>query len=170
MNEKSHPEKQLEPPSKSQKKREASAIQALGERLLDLSDKQLREIDIPEALSQAVALAKTIKARSGRKRQLQYIGKLMRNLDTEPIEAYFNRLDANVTTVNAGFHRLERWRDRLVAEGNAALNDAMQEFPSLDLQHLRQLIRNARNGKNPKLSTKAKRELFQYLKQLIQEK
>ncbi|MDX1810979.1 MAG: ribosome biogenesis factor YjgA [Gammaproteobacteria bacterium] len=152
--------------SKSQKKREANALQELGERLLTLSDKQLKEIDLPEGLADAVKLAKTIKSHSGLKRQLQYIGKVMRSIDAEPIETFFASLDDKHHDANKAFHQLERWRDRLLLEGNDALGPLMEEFPEVDLQRMRQLMRNANNPKNEKTSTRAKREIFQYLKQL----
>ncbi len=152
--------------SKSQRKREADALQVLGERLLTLTNKQLKEVDLPEVLADAVMLAKSIKSRGGLKRQLQYIGKLMRNYDAEAIDAYFLQLDNQVHEANSFFHKLEKWRDRIIEEGDDILEDIMQEFPAIDLQHLRQLVRNAKNIKNEKMSIKAKRELFQYLKQL----
>ena len=154
--------------SKSQKKREATALQQLGERLLTLSDKQLSNIDLPENLYQAVILAKGIKSRSGLKRQLQYIGKLMRNIDSDPIEIFFEELDNQSRKQNKQFHQLESWRDRLVLEGDAVLSEVKDAYPLLDMQRMRQLIRNAKNIKNEKLSLKAKREIFQYLKELSQ--
>jgi len=152
--------------SKSQKKREATALQDLGERLITLSDKQLKEIDMPESLNDAVLLARNIKARSGRKRQLQYIGKIMRNIDVEPIETFFAKLDNKHHDANKIFHQLERWRDRILAEGNDVLTEVKEQFPEVDMQRMRQLVRNANNSKNEKTSTRAKREIFQYLKEL----
>lgn len=157
---------EFEEVSKSQKKREASALQQLGERLLTLSDKQLKEIDLPDNLVEAIELAKSIKARGGLKRQLQYIGKLMRNIDVEPIETYFAKLDNRHHDANKVFHQLERWRERILTEGDSVLTELKAEFPDVDLQHLRQLIRNANNTKNEKTSVRAKREIFQYLKEL----
>ena len=159
-------DKEFDEVSKSQKKRDASALQALGERLLSLSHKQLLEIDIPDELREAVDLAKTIKAHGGLKRQLQYIGKIMRNINAEPVEEYFSRIDNKHHEANKAFHQLERWRDRILMEGNDALPELIDTFPDLDIQHMRQLMRNALNTKNEKLSLKAKREIFQYLKSL----
>lgn len=164
MNE--QPDDDFEEVSKSQRKREANALQDLGQRLLTLSDKQLKEIDMPESLLDAVQLAKTIKARSGLKRQLQYIGKIMRNIDAEPIETFFGKLDDKHHDANKVFHQLERWRDRILSEGNDVLTELKDEFPDVDLQRMRQLMRNAANTKNEKTSTRAKREIFQYLKEL----
>jgi ribosome-associated protein len=154
--------------SKSQLKRESHALQALGEELVELPAAKLAKIPMPAELAEAVALARKIKARGGRKRQLQYIGKLMRSIDADPIEQALDDLKNAAGREAARFHRLEQWRDRLVAEGDAALGELLDEFPAADRQHLRQLVRNAqREAKNNK-PPKSAREIFRYLRELTE--
>jgi len=153
--------------SRTQKKIEAEAAQSLGERLLDISDKQLKSLNLEESLFDAVQTAKNIKAYGGRKRQLQYIGKLMRNVDTSAIVEFFDQLDNNNIQLNAKFRNMENWRDRLVAGGNDAIQAFLDEYPLSDAQQLRQLVRNANNKKNEKLTLKSKRAIFQFVKDVI---
>jgi len=153
--------------SRTQKKHAAEAAQDLGERLLDISNKQLQSLNLPENLYDAVQEAKNIKAFGGRKRQLQYIGKLMRNIELDHIVAFFDQLDNKNYALNAKFKNMEDWRDRLVSEGNDAVQAFQAEHPDADTQQLRQLVRNANNKKNEKLALKSKRAIFQYVKEII---
>jgi ribosome-associated protein len=154
--------------SKSQLKRDSHALQDLGEELVGLPAAKLARIPMPEELADAVALARKIKARGGLKRQLQYIGKIMRSIDAEPIEKALNELRSAAGKETAKFHRLEQWRDRLVAEGDAALGQLLDEFPHADRQHLRQLIRNAQQEAAKSKPPKSAREIFRYLRDLAE--
>jgi ribosome-associated protein len=156
-------------PSKSQLKRESHALQALGEELVGLPAAKLAKIPMPDELAEAVALARKILARGGLKRQLQYIGKLMRHIDAEPIEQALNELKNAAGKEAAKFHRLEQWRDRLVGEGDAAMGELLEEFPHADRQHLRQLVRNAQTEAAKSKPPKAAREIFRYLRELGEE-
>ncbi|HEY9147482.1 MAG TPA: ribosome biogenesis factor YjgA, partial [Gammaproteobacteria bacterium] len=98
--------------SKSQLKRESHALQELGEALVELPASKLAQIPMPEELADAVALARKITARGGRKRQLQYIGKVMRQIDPEPIERAMEGLKADSARETARLHKLEQWRER----------------------------------------------------------
>lgn len=152
--------------SKSQLKRESHALQAMGEELVALPAAKLAKIPMPEELAEAVALARKIKARGGLKRQLQYIGKIMRNIDAEPIAQALDELKSAASRETVKFHRLEQWRDRLVAEGDAALGQLIEEYPHADRQHLRQLIRNAQAEAAKNKPHKSAREIFRYLRDL----
>lgn len=152
--------------SKSQLKRESNALQEMGEELVGLPASKLAKIPMPEELADAVALARKIKARGGLKRQLQYIGKVMRSIDAGPIEQALNELKNAAGKEAAKFHRLEQWRDRLLDEGDAALGELLEEFPHADRQHLRQLIRNARQEAAKNKPPKSAREIFRYLREL----
>lgn len=105
-----------EPPSKSQRKRDSHALQALGERLVALSDQQLERVPLPEPLAEAIALARRVTAREGRRRQLQYIGKLMRTVDVEPLRHALEQLTDGERAATALLHGAERWRQRLLEE------------------------------------------------------
>ncbi len=155
-------------PSKSQLKRESHALQALGEELVELPQAKLAKIPMPEELAEAVALARKIKARGGLKRQLQYIGKIMRSIDAEPIAQALNELKSAAGKDAARFHRLEQWRDRLVTGGDAALEQLLEEYPHTDRQHLRQLIRNAQQEAAKNKPPKSAREIFRYLRDLTE--
>lgn len=153
--------------SKSQLKRESQALQDLGEALVELPSHQLALIPMPEELADAVALARKITARGGRKRQLQYIGKIMRRVEAEPIQQAVDNLAAGSAREIARLHRLESWRDRLLAEGDAALGELLDEYPTLDRQHLRQLIRNGQKELAQQKPPKSAREIFRYLREAM---
>lgn len=153
--------------SKSQLKRESHALQALGEQLVALNKDQLAQIPLDESLQDAIELAQKIrKKHEAFRRQLQYIGKLMRSCDAEPIEQALQRIKQPHQQATAELHQLEAWRDRLLAEGDPAVNALLQEHPDGDRQHLRQLIRQAKKEQSQNKPPKAARELFKYLRQL----
>lgn len=154
--------------SKSQLKRESHALQDVGEELVGLPAAKLARIPMPDELAEAVALARKITARGGLKRQLQYIGKVMRSIDAEPIEQALNELKNAAGKETVKFHRLEQWRDRLVNDGDEALGPLLEEFPHADRQHLRQLIRNARAEAAKNKPPKSAREIFRYLRDLAE--
>lgn len=160
-------ESDTEEVSKSQRKREAHALQELGVNLVALPPAQLADIPMSDDLRRAIEHAKSIRAHGGLKRQYQYIGKLMRREDVEPIQEAMERLRLEKTRQDARLHTLERWRDRLVEEGDAALADLLDENPTLDRQHLRQLIRNAQKEKRQDKPPKSARELFRYLRESL---
>jgi ribosome-associated protein len=155
--------------SKSQLKRESHALQELGEELVELSASKLAKIPLPDELAEAIDLARKIKQRGGRKRQLQYIGKLMRKIDAEPIQQAMDALKNDSAKETARQHKLEQWRDRLVAEGDKALAELLDELPDADRQHLRQLVRNAQREAKQNKPPKSAREIFRYLRDLMSE-
>ena len=140
-------------------------LQALGVALVGLSEAQLGAMEIPEELHQAVLEAKRIKTHEARRRQMQYIGRVMRELDSAPIRARLAEIEGHSAQANARHRRLENWRERLLAD-DEALTLFAAEHPGADVQALRTLIRNARkeaaNGKPPRAS----RELFRLLKEI----
>jgi ribosome-associated protein len=157
----------FEQKSKSRLKRESTALQDLGEELVSLTASQLRKFDLPENLHDAIVAARDMSQRGARKRQLQYIGKLMREVDAEPIFQALEVVKNPGRTAASQFHKLERWRDRLLAEGDAALQELLIGYPDIDRQHLRQLIRKAEVEKSAEQTPRAARVLFEYLRDLI---
>lgn len=155
-------------PSRGEQKRRAEAAQRLGERLIALPQAQLDEMPLPDNLRDAVLLARRIKAHGGLRRQRQYIGKLMRELDTTEIEAAFARLDNQAAQANALLHQAEYWRDRLLAEGDDALASLLGQHPAADRQHLRQLMRNAQREAERGKPPAAARQLFRELRGLLE--
>jgi len=154
--------------SKSQLKRESEALQALGEELVELPASKLAKIPMPDTLAEAVTLARRINARGGRKRQLQYIGKIMRQIDAEPIQQAMDALRNEHLRENTRLHQLEQWRDRLLTEGDKALAELLDQQPDLDRQHLRQLIRNGQREAKQNKPPKSARELFRYLREMME--
>lgn len=158
-----------EPISKSQRKRDANAAQDLGKNILSLSQDAQNSIELPESLVKALNDARKIKKNSALKRQLQYIGKLMRHLDIEPIQEQYLKLTNHYDKDIKALHHLENWRDRLLAEGDKALEELLKEAPDADRQHLRQLIRQSMKETKLKKPPKSAREIFKYLKGLFAE-
>lgn len=156
------------PISKTRRKQEMHALRDLGQELTQLSTDQLRELDLPEALREAVLEAKRIKSFGAVRRQMQYIGKLMRSVDAEPIRDKLDAWQGNSVRHTAWLHSLERWRARLL-ENEEALGEMAAACPDADLPRLRTLTRNARREQAAGRPPKAFRALFQELRTLIPE-
>lgn len=154
--------------SKSRLKREAKAKQDLGEELTRLAENQLHELGLPEGLRDAIDIARKIKKYGGRKRQLQYIGKLIRNMDVEFIYTYLDGLKQIHQKATRQFHDLEQWRDQLIEAGDTAINEALSRFPNADRQHLRQLVRQASAERKKETEPRAARMLYRYLRELTE--
>ncbi|MGB5081344.1 MAG: ribosome biogenesis factor YjgA [Burkholderiales bacterium] len=155
-----------EKPSKTRRKLAMHGLQALGERLVRLNSGQLEAIALPESLREAIEAARRITRHEARRRQLQYIGRLMRSIDPEPIREKLKTWDGISEEGTARLHRIERWRDRLI-EGDGALGELAGAHPGIDTQRLRALARNAREERAASRPPRAYRELFQVLRELI---
>ena len=154
------------PPSKSQLKRDAGALKQLGIDLLDVPESAWLALKLPEDLLAALREAKRLHARGAHKRQLQYIGKLMRDIDPEPIQQYFEQRRLKTRQQAQAHHALEDWRDRLIEDGDRAVEAFMLQHEQADRQHLRQLIRQVRKERAHNKPPKASRALFRYLRDL----
>jgi len=152
-------------PSKSQRKREMHELQDLGERLTQLSAERLAGIDLPDELRAAVADARRITRHEARRRQMQYIGKLMRTIDAAPIRETMAVVDGRSAAETARMHRLERLRLRLL-DDESVLTELAQDHPGADLQHLGQLRRNALKEREQGKAPRSFRELFRALRDL----
>ncbi len=155
--------------SKSQRKRDMTALQELGETLVKLPANQLSTIPMPENLLNAVMAARNITERGARKRQFQYIGKVMRKIDAAPIQVALDALNNQSQHAAREFHRVERWRDRLLSEGDSAVSDFISAYPAADSQHLRQLIRNVERELSANKPPSSARTLFRYLRDIMGE-
>jgi ribosome-associated protein len=152
-----------EPPSKTRRKQEMHARQEIGEALVELTEAQLAELELPEKLLDAVLLARRIQKFGALRRQLQYVGRLMRDVDSEAIAARLEAWKGASREAAVRLHLLERWRDRLIAE-DGAMAELAAAFPGCDIQQLRLLVRNARREQALGSAPKSARELFQVLK------
>lgn len=153
-------------PSKSQLKREAHSAQQLGVKLLEAPESAWHELRLPDALINALTEARRLHARGAHKRQLQYIGKLMRDIDPQPIQAYFEQQRQQARLAAHRHHQLEDWRDRLIRDGDPAINALLAQHPDADRQHLRRLVRDAAREAAAGRPPKASRALFRYLREL----
>lgn len=154
-------------PSKTQRKREMQRLQALGESLIDLPDSELTAIPVPDVLLEAVRAARRMQKRGALHRQKQYIGRVMREIDAEPISEYMAGRDDRARLAAARFHDVEGWRDRLIAAGDEALEALLARYPGADRQHLRRLMRDAAREREHEAAPRAARELFRYLNSLM---
>jgi ribosome-associated protein len=155
----------IEPISKTKLKAEADAQQELGVKLVALPNSKLAQLDLPERLVDAINEAKRITANGATRRQKQYIGSLMRDIDVAPIIEQMEKWEGKNTAENAYFHNLERWRARLIEE-EGALSEFMAQHPNVDSQQIRTLIRNARREASVAKPPKSSRELFKLLREI----
>lgn len=152
--------------SKSEIKRDAEALKQLGSKLVELTPTNLAKIPLDENLRDAIALAQRVQ-KEAKRRQLQYIGKLLRNIDTDPIQEALDKLENKHNQQQAMLHKLELLRDELIEQGDSLLSNLFDDYPQADRQQLRNLIRAAQKEKAQNKTPKAYREVFQYLKALI---
>ena len=140
-------------------------LQALGAALAELSESQLKEMRLGEDLLEALLEAKRIRSHEAKRRQMQYIGRLMREVDPAPIRSRLAELEGSSAQATARHRRLETWRERLLGD-DEALTAFAAEHPGADLQALRTLIRNARKEQKEGKPPRAYRELFRVLKEI----
>lgn len=154
-------------PSKTKQKEAMHELRDLGAELVELSVGQLKRINVPETIFDAVRECQKITAHGARRRQVAYLGKLMRGVDDEPIRAGLAMLRGESSAETARLHRLERFRVRLL-EDEAVLAEIAALWPAVDLQHLRTLRRNALKEKENNKPPKNFRAIFQVLQELDQ--
>ena len=157
-----------ERPSKSQKKRDMHALQGMGEELVALPPDRLARIEMPDALRGAVLEARRLTKHEARRRQMQYIGRLMRDADPAPIREALDAVKGVSARETARQHRLEGLRAR-VLEDETALAEIGAAHPGTDLARLRQLRRNALRERDEDRPPRAFRELFRILRELENE-
>jgi ribosome-associated protein len=157
-------------PSKTRIKQQMEELRDLGQVIVELADSRVKQLPMTERLTEAVMICRKITAHGGRKRQLQYIGKLLRDEPEENMLAIRGKLAAfsgASNTENARFHALERWRDRLIAQ-DEAIDAFMRSYPAAPLQRVRQLSRQARKDAEAGKSPKSARELFKLIREVAE--
>ncbi len=152
-------------PSKSQLKRDMEALQDMGGELIAISPQRLDKLALPDNLRIALRDARRITQNGAKRRQLQYIGKLMRNVDVAPIKAMLDEIKGKSDAANARMHQLERWRTQLL-ENEEIVGDIARQYPAADIQQLRQLRRNALKEQAQGKPPRAFREIFRVLREL----
>jgi len=155
-------------PSKSQLKRESHALQEIGKRMLDLSNDQLDTLTMSDTLRAAIEESRRIRQNEARRRHLQYIGKVIRQEDDpEGLKRAIDAFDAGSEEHTRRHHLAERWRDRMITEGDSAVGEFLTYCPGADIQHLRNLARNARKDVEKQKNTGQAKKLFRYLRECI---
>jgi ribosome-associated protein len=155
-------------PSKSALKREMTALQKLGAELVGLSRDRLKKIDMPERLRDAIHDAQRFTQHEAHRRQLQYIGKIMREIETAPLQAAMDEINGVSSAATLRFQQLERLRTRFM-EDESVGSDIARDYPEADIQHLRQLRRNAIKETQQSKPPRAYRELFRVLRQVSED-
>ncbi|MCI0653402.1 MAG: DUF615 domain-containing protein [Methylococcaceae bacterium] len=154
--------------SKTKKKQHSAELQHLGLELSRLSPRELDRLDLEGELRSALDQARKIKPGGAFKRQIKFIGGLLRELDDpEPIRENLTRLKHRTGAAARHHHLLEKWRDRLLAEGDSAVAALMERVPAIDCQHLRQLVRNAKKEIEQEEPPRSSRILYRYLRDYL---
>jgi len=172
MKEQEHETLQYPPPSRSEQRRQALDVLALAGQLLELAPGRLKQLPIPESLHAHIASARRITSHIARKRQLAFVAKQMRREEERVLDGIRAALDHGSEAArqdSAFLHRIEHWRERLLAEGDTALAGFLAMYPAAERQHLRQLIRQAQTERQHDKPPRAFRELFQCLRQIMEQ-
>jgi len=152
--------------SKSARKREAASLQELGVKLSALPDQEIKALDLPDNLFVALRDLRRLPSHGAQVRQRQYIGKLMRNIDPEPVLAKLAERKQRHDVEIRHFQQIEQWRDRLLSEP-AAAEDLLKEYPNADREVLAKLLEKAEKERAEQRSPVGARELFAFLRQLL---
>jgi ribosome-associated protein len=150
--------------SKTQKKKEALSLQGLGERLVKMPPEQLEDIELPEEIYDAIQFAQTIKSHGAYRRQMQYIGALMRKIDTAPVEEALNNIEQGYYKRTLTFKEIENWRDELLAGNAELIEEILVKCPDVDRKKIAQLVQTALKEKEHNHPPRASRALFRYLR------
>lgn len=159
-------EEQDEYLSRSEKKRRSTALQKLGEDLVQMPLSAIRTFGLPADVMAAFEDYFEMKTHEARRRQMQFIGRLLRDVDTTDIAARLDEYHSGRASAAADFQHLERLRDALMREDDGVLEDAMQTYPDVDIQYIRQLVRNGKKEAAKQKPLKSSRALFRYLREL----
>jgi len=153
--------------SKSARKREAASLQELGVKLAALPDQEIKDLDLPENLFIALRALRRLPSHGAQVRQRQYIGKLMREIDPEPVLAKLAERKQRHDLEIRQFQQIERWRDRLLSDADGAVEELLAEHAHADRTTLARLIEKAGRERAEQRSPVAARELFAYLRELL---
>jgi ribosome-associated protein len=156
------------PLSKTKRKQQMHDLQGIGESLVRLGNDRLAQLNLPEELETAIREAKRIRKHEALRRQMQYIGRLMRDVETTPITEKLDAWNGASKAETAKMHLIERWRDQLLAE-ESAVAEFMSAYPLVDVQQLRTLIRNARKERQENKPPRNARLLFRTVKEALEQ-
>jgi len=159
---------ELQKPSKTKRKKEAMAAQRLGEALVVLSAQQLDKMGIPEELHEAIVAVRQMHQRGARRRQMQYIGALMRTIDISLIQRNIEKVTAQRHEETRRFRQVELWRDELTAGDERRLSWIMETFPDIDREALDKMVGAVTEAKGVPERRRSKKALFRFLRGLIE--
>lgn len=154
--------------SRAEIKRELKALQDLAKELIELKDQQLAKLPLNDIVLAAIVESRRITQHIARKRHLKYVTKQLRELDEDALRQGMSVLKDQDNVANARFHHMEKWRDRLIEEGDEVLKALMDEYPHAERQQIRQLIRNAQKEKLANQAPKSARALFKLIRELME--
>ncbi|WP_432735617.1 ribosome biogenesis factor YjgA [Maridesulfovibrio sp. FT414] len=157
-------------PSRSQKKRDMTALQNLAEKLMKLSPELVKKCGLPQYFIEEVLDAMSMTSHEAKRRQTQYIGRLMRDIDPQPLIDFIEDIEVGNREGNKKFHKLEKWRDALVEGDMSVLDELVELYPGADRQRLAQLARNAKKEKDGGKPPKSFRALFKALREISEGK
>ena len=161
---------ELELPSKSQLKRDMLALQSLGEELVKLPKKVFVTMDLPEQLQDAVETARTITSHSAKKRQIKFISRILRSIDTDEVRTQLQYYNGRQRQASEQLHKVEQLRDQLISGGDKPLKEFIADYPAADHKMLRQLVRNTRNEQEQNKPGKSFRALFKLIRDIVEAK
>ena len=156
-------------PNKTQIKRDIAVIHKLAEEIVDLSTTQISELNLSPDIFDAAKTVTGMPQKGARKRQLKFLTGLLRNIDIEEVQGRLAKIKNQSALAAKEHHLIERWRDRLLSEGDQALSSLLQDYPNANRQQLRQLLRNATKETETGKPPKSARLIYQYLKELFAE-
>ena len=156
--------------SKSQRKREAQELVNLAKEVISMTENRFKKLPLDEHLRSEFEFARSLKPHGARKRQLMTVGKMLRLRDNEALLDAVNNIDQKNRQVNARFHQIEAWRDRLVGGSDQVLSELLEQVANPNVQTLRQLIRNAKKELSLEKPPAAARKLFKVLREMDEEK
>ena len=152
--------------SKSQRKREAQELTSLAKNMMSMAENRFKKLPLDDELRAEIEFARSIKSHGARKRQMLTVGKLLRRRDNEALVNAINGIDQKNRQVNARFHLVEAWRDRLIQGNDQVLSELLEQAPGANVQTLRQLIRNAKKEVSLEKPPSSARKLFKLLREM----
>jgi ribosome-associated protein len=155
-------------PNKTRIKKDIAELFALGETLSKLSITHLKSLELPENIHKAVSEVADMPHTGARKRLLKYIAAQLHKIDISEIQEQLDRIQSKSAHAVREHHIVEHWRDKLISEGNQALTELFDEQPTVDLQQIRQLLRNIKKETDTNKPPRSARLLYRYLKTLFQ--
>ena len=155
-----------ERPNKTALKRDLRKLQQLSQQLIELPEEKLRQFPLSENTIASILESRRIKSMNAMQRHTRYLAKQLFKEDTQAVVDYFNQFEAVQTRNSELFHQLERWRDRLLSEGNPVLEEIIKKYPKIDRQHLRTLMRQANKEAEKNQTPKSARKIFKYLREI----